>query len=255
MQSRLIKPLAAQLGGIVLVYSLSINGIFPPLGIFWLACLQGCFAAILSMLLVCPRWWIPIQLLFLPAVIGAIALQLPPAVYAACFILLALIYWTSFRTQVPLFLSNRTTVHRLAIWLPDDNPLQVLDVGSGTGSFVRTMARLRPDWQISGIEAAPAPYALSRLRNRKLANAKFVRGNFWSHSFAPYDLVYAFLSPVPMPALWVKAIKEMRPGALLVSNSFDIPDRCADMVISVDDRRSTRLYVYRIPVSKPKNDR
>lgn len=255
MQSRLIKPLAAQLGGGVLVYSLSANGIFPPLGIFWLACLQGCFAAILSMLLVSPRWWVPIHMLFLPAVVGALALRLPPALYGGAFVILGLIYWTSFRTQVPLFLSNRTTVHRLAIWLPDAHPLEVLDVGSGTGSFVLTLARLRPDWQISGIESAPAPYAFARLRGRKLPNTKFVRGNFWHHSFAPYDLVYAFLSPVPMPALWAKAVKEMRPGSLLVSNSFDIPDRCADMAISVDDRRGTRLYVYRIPTSKPKNGR
>jgi hypothetical protein len=32
--------------------------------------------------------------------------------------------------------------------------------------------------------------------------------------------VYAFLSPVPMAEVWRKASTELRPGALLVSNSF-----------------------------------
>lgn len=255
MTSRLLKPFSAQIAGAVLVYSLSLNGIFPLLGIFWLAILQGCFAAIISQLLVTPRWWVPIHMFFLPMVVVAIQLQIPPTFYAIGFLALALIYWSSFRTQVPLFLSNRMTVHRLAIWLPDEKPLRILDIGSGTGSFALTLARLRPDWQINGIETAPAPYALSRLLARKLSNLHFMRGDFWHHSLGDYDLVYAFLSPVPMPDLWRKARREMRPGSLLVSNSFDIPDQCADEVISVDDRRGTRLYIYRIPEPKPKNNR
>lgn len=255
MSSRLIKPLSAQFAGIALVYSLSLNGFFPPMGIFWLAALQGCFAAIISRLLITPRWWVPIHMLFLPTVVGAIQLQIPPSFYAAGFAILALIYWSSFRTQVPLFLSNRMTVHRLAIWLPDEKPLRILDVGSGTGSFALTLARLRPDWQIEGIETAPAPYILSRLLARRLGNLHFVRGDFWRHPLKDYDLIYAFLSPVPMADLWRKARREMQPGSLLVSNSFDIPDQCADEVIAVDDRRGTRLYIYRIPETKPKNNR
>jgi SAM-dependent methyltransferase len=253
MSSRLIKPLSAQIAGLLLVYSLSLNGIFPPLGVFWLALLQGCFAAIISQLLLSPRWWVPIHLFFLPTVVAAVQLQIPSSVYATGFVILALIYWSSFRTQVPLFLSNRMTVHRLAIWLPDEKPLRILDIGSGTGSFALTLARLRPDWQIEGIETAPAPYVLSRFLARRLANLRFTRGDFWRHPLGDYDLVYAFLSPVPMPDLWRKARREMRPGSLLISNSFDIPDQCADEVIAVDDRRGTRLYIYRIPGTKPKN--
>lgn len=255
MTSRLIKPFSAQLAGCILAYSLSYNGILPPLGLFWLALIQGSFAAILSQLLVTPRWWVPIHLFFLPLVVVALTLQIPPIYYAAGFVILALIYWSSFRTQVPLFLSNRMTVHRLAIWLPDEKPLKILDVGSGTGSFALTLARLRPDWQIEGIETAPAPFILSKLLSRHLGNLAFHRGDFWKHPLDDYDLVYAFLSPVPMPKLWHKARREMKPGSLLVSNSFDIPDQCADEVIAVDDRRGTRLYIYRIPETKAKNKR
>jgi hypothetical protein len=250
MSSPLIKPLSAQLAGLVFVYALSRNGILPTLPLFWLAGLQGCFAAIVSMLLLGPRWWIPIHMGFFPAIIGATRLHLPPTVYATGFIVLALIYWSSFRTQVPLFLSNRITVYRLAIWLADERPLKVLDVGSGTGSFARRLAQMRPDWQIGGIETAPAPYLLSRWLARKCPNLNLVRGDFWQHSLAGYDVVYAFLSPAPMEEFWRKARREMAPGSLLISNSFTIPEVTPDSVITVDDRRQTLLYVYRLPKIK-----
>jgi hypothetical protein len=75
-------------------------------------------------------------------------------------------------------------------------------------------------------------------------------GRFLRHSLADYDLVYAFLSPVPMTEVWHKASTELRPGALLVSNSFPIEGVEPEQVIEVDDRRHTRLYCYR-PAGPP----
>jgi hypothetical protein len=57
--------------------------------------------------------------------------------------------------------------------------------------------------------------------------------------------VYAFLSPVPMAEVWRKATEELRPGSLLVSNSFPVEGVTPDAVIEVPDRRRTRLYLYR----------
>jgi hypothetical protein len=48
--------------------------------------------------------------------------------------------------------------------------------------------------------------------------------------------VYAFLSPVPMAEVWRKASTELRPGALLVSNSFPVEGVEPEQVIEVDDR-------------------
>ncbi len=60
-------------------------------------------------------------------------------------------------------------------------------------------------------------------------------------------MVYAFLSPVPMSALWAKAVREMRPGCWLISNSFEISRATPANIVSVGDRRNTHLYCYRIP--------
>ena len=47
-----------------------------------------------------------------------------------------------------------------------------------------------------------------------------------------------------MAALHHKARREMRPGSLLVSNSFPVPDITPARVVTVDDRRQTRLFLY-----------
>ena len=103
---------------------------------------------------------------------------------------------------------------------------------------------MRPDCRLEGIESAPAPYALSLLLSRRQPTIALARGDFFAISWGGYDLVYAFLSPVPMTAVWRKASAELSPGALLVSNSFPVEDVEPEQVIDVDDRRRTRLYCY-----------
>lgn len=247
MPKHLTKAIAAQLAGFIVVYSLGHSLAFPTLPLFGLALLQAAVAAATAIVLCSPRWWIAIHAVFCPALTLAMTAGLPVWIYAAFFLALLLVYWSAFRTQVPLFLSNRITVHRLAARLGNDKPLEVLDAGSGTGSFLRRLARLRPDWRISGLESAPAPFWLSALLGRSLHNMHVQRGDIWAHPLSQYDLVYAFLSPVPMPALWRKAVKEMKAGSLLISNSFPIPGTQAEFVIQVDDRRRTRLFCYKIP--------
>lgn len=59
-------------------------------------------------------------------------------------------------------------------------------------------------------------------------------------------MVYCFLSPAPMPARCAKARAEMRPGSLLISNSFEVPGRPAGRVVEVGDRGATRLNVWQM---------
>jgi hypothetical protein len=82
------------------------------------------------------------------------------------------------------------------------------------------------------------------LRSAGLANCHWRWGDLWQTSLSGHNVVYAFLSPAPMPALWEKARREMPPGSLFVSNSFAVPGAVATRVIEVDDAR--RLYCYQI---------
>jgi len=242
-----LKALLAQLLGVAGALALARAGFVG--GLWPLVATQAVIATGSAWVLHSARWWLPIHLGFLPAVVLAHGLTrqlgLHPAWYLAAFILLLLIYWTSFRTQVPLYLSNRATAQAVGHLLPS-RPARMLDIGAGTGSLLRPLARARPDCHFTGIELAPAPWLLGRLLAAGASNIDWRRNDLFAPSWADYDVVYAFLSPVPMPAVWAKAQAEMKPGSLLVSNSFAVPGIDPEQRIEVTDRRGTQLYLYRI---------
>jgi SAM-dependent methyltransferase len=215
-----------------------------------LAFSQAIAATTAAAALRCSRWWLPIHLVFTPLAFAAHTLGISAGVWLAAFVILALIYWSSYRTQVPLFLTNRQTAHAVAELLPS-GPIEVLDIGCGIGSFLAAFAQQRQDARLIGIENAPIPFALSRLQAFKHPAITVIRGDFFAQSWAGYDLVYAFLSPTPMLDVWEKAQREMKPGSLFVSNSFDIPCVEPDRIIKVADRRQTRLLVFEIPAIQP----
>lgn len=209
---------------------------------------QGVCAAAVSLLFKAPRWWLPIHLMFLPAALLVSRLGIAPGWYLAAFILLLLVYWRTDRSQVPLYLSNATTAQAVLQLLPA-SPCRVVDLGCGHAGLLRRLARARPDCEFLGIEHAPLPWLWGYFATAAagLPNLHIRYGDFWHESLAPYDVVYAFLSPTPMPRLFAQAQTQMRPGTLLVSNSFAAPGALSETVIEVADRRATQLHCYRFP--------
>lgn len=239
-----LKALVAQVAGWIVALALVRSGALPT-GLWPLIGTQALAAMGSALALRSARWWLPIHLVFTPAAVIANGLDIAPGWYLAAFLVLMTIYWTSFRTQVPLFLTNRTTAGAVASLLPQGRPIRLLDIGSGTGSLLRHLAQIRPDSQFTGIEAAPAPYLIGRLLARGQINLTQHRGNFFETSWSDYDVVYAFLSPVPMAQVWTKAMQEMPTGSILISNSFAIPGRTPDEIVPASRAGGRELLVYR----------
>lgn len=204
---------------------------------------QGACAALVSHKLGAPRWWTAIHLGFFPLIVAAVQLGIPPLVWLGGFVLLLLLFWRTDKGQVPLYLSNRRTVCAIADMLPA-GPCSFIDLGCGTGSLLHYLAKARPDSTFAGIEHAPLPFLLAWLRSLRSPNLTVHYGNFWHENLCDYQVVYAFLSPVPMAELWRKALLEMAPHSLLISNSFGIPGVAPDQTVEVPDRRRTRLLCY-----------
>jgi hypothetical protein len=61
-----------------------------------------------------------------------------------------------------------------------------------------------------------------------------------------HDVVYAYLSPVPMALLWRKVRKEMHPGSILISNSFVVPGIEPEITLKLGDFGGSTLYLWRI---------
>lgn len=211
------------------------------------ALLQGMIAAAIGHWLGMDRWWLPLNLLFVPAAVAALAMDLSPLWFLGAFLLLALVYGKIYRTQVPLYLSSRAAVAAVASLLPQQRSFSFIDLGSGCGGLLQQLNKVRPDGIYQGIEAAPLPFLLSRCRSAfGVAGWRVSWGDFWRLDLARYDVVYAYLSPVPMAVLWRKARKEMRPGSILISNSFVVPGVTPEVTLKLDDFGGSTLYLWRL---------
>ena len=85
---------------------------------------------------------------------------------------------------------------------------------------------------------------MSSLRARLVGNpARFVRGDYVALDFADYDVVFAYLSPAAMAALWMQAEKQMLPGSMLLSYEFKIAARPPDKTIAATEC-GPLLYVW-----------
>jgi len=224
----------------------------PPWG--W-ALAVGSLAALLGRATKLEGWWMPILVAFPAAVLALTSLSLAPGWYLGLFLLLWLVYWSSFSTRVPLYLSGPKVRAALLARLPQAGPpaasppaapLRFIDLGCGLGGLALALARARPDARFRGVELAPLPAAIGLLRAHRagLANLQLARASLWDQPLGDYDVVYCFLSPVPMPAVWEKARREMKAGSLFVSNSFTVPGFPPDEVIEVRDARGSRLLVW-----------
>ncbi|MDD3379842.1 MAG: class I SAM-dependent methyltransferase [Rugosibacter sp.] len=240
----LLYFLLAQLAGVVLAAGLIFT--FPAINMGHLiaaAFLQSVLAALVARILRVPVWWLLIHLLFMPGIVLASGLALSPWVWFGGFSFLLLVFWRTDISQVPLYLTNRQSRNALLALLPS-SPCRMIDIGCGDGGLLRYLAKARPDCQFVGIEHAPLTWAWAKAFAVRLPNLEIFYGDFWSHALSSYHVVYAFLSPAPMRVLGDKALAEMMPLSIFISNSFIIPNMTPQQSVDVADHRKTRFYIY-----------
>jgi hypothetical protein len=253
-----VTALLLQLAAVALtLLSARLSGLQPPPLVFALLC--GLLAMSLSRLVGLAGWWLPIQLLFIPALVLVLALDIPPDFFLAAFLILLAVYWSTFRTQVPLYLSSDKVWRALENLLPspasgggaggEGKPgFRFIDLGSGLGGVLTHLASVRPDGHYSGVESAPLPFLWSWLRIRLSGywQCSVHWGSFWDCDLAQYDVVFAYLSPVPMERLWRKARAEMRPGTVFISSTFAVPEQTPHETLQVDDLHRSTLLVWKM---------
>lgn len=214
---------------------------------FTLCC--GLLAAVFSYRLGQARWWWLIHLAFMPAATVMLSLDIPPTLFLMAFLILMLVYWTTFRTQVPLYLSSNKVWAALEELLPAPQPgrsFNFVDLGSGLGGVLTHLAGRRNEGRYVGVEAAPLPCLWSWLRIKLagLQNCSVTWGSMWDCDLGQYDVVFAYLSPVPMAQLWDKARAEMRPGSLFISSTFVVLDHPPQRIMQIDDLHHSTLYIW-----------
>jgi len=220
----------------------------PPL---WsLAGIQGVVACAIGWKIGFRGAWLLAQFALPLLAWACLSLDIPPWLFLVTFVLLFLVYSNTSRERVPLYLTNRKTWSALLEVFEeealDGKPLAVIDLGCGLGGLLVFLAAQRPDWRFVGVETAPGPYLVSKIRTLPYKNADVRYKSLWDVDLSTFDVVYAFLSPEPMPRLLGMAADSMRPGSILISNSFWAPDKPYDGEVEVNDGRKSRLFYKRM---------
>lgn len=255
MASPPLRQLALQLAALLCVLTLALpyyglSGESLPWGP--VAGFTGILAGLFAWWSGQPRWWWLIHALFAPLAWLVSRLAIDPGWFLLAFILLLLVFRGAASGQVPLYLSNGATARTLIDLVSTAPPgpggdRLVVDLGAGLGSVVAPLARALPEDRFLGVENAWLTWWLGHWRCRPLRNVQFQLGSLWDCPLSDAQVVYTFLSPVPMAELWEKARQEMAPGSLFVSNTFEIPGVAPEQVITVNDGRATQLHCYRVP--------
>lgn len=228
------------------------GGAAPPL---WATLgAMGVVAAGLGRLLRLPVWWLPVQAAAPALIYGAAQLQLPAWAYGGILAALVLLLWNSAGDRVPLYLTGRRTRAALAGLVPGAEPVRAIDLGCGFGGPLLAMAsaNAHPESRFLGVETAPLPFLVAKARARLARDPRVAVAwrSLWNVDLAAFDVVYAFLSPEPMPRLMDKAAKEMRTGTLFVSNEFTDPAYNAPREIAPEGLRGRRLYIWKVPFAR-----
>ena len=245
LQSLVIQCAALFLAGLL---NYLIQSVFSFQAAWWqLAIVQGGIAATLSYLVRQPAWWPPLHFAFFPVILLALQASVPAWMYLTAFLLLVLFYWSTFRTRVPLYLSDRKAWQALTSLLPESKPFRFIDLGSGLGDVPFYLESRFPQGRFFGTEIAPAPWLISRLRAWfKRSRVTFMRRDYSTLDLADFDTVFAFLSPAAMPGLWTQAQAQMRPGSLFVSLTFAVTEREPDHEVKLAEGVRHTLYAWRM---------
>lgn len=232
------------------VFAFELRSVGIPLDSIWFWLFAHiCLVSVLAKMAAMPVWWRWIHAIFPFAVMFMQQVALPASVYFAGFVITLALYWSVYNTRVPFYPSFPSTwraMHRILEQHADDDSLKVLDIGSGIGDIAMFLAKQRIHDEVSGIEIAPLPWAVSAVRAIfSGTSVKFTLGDYRQLDFAELDVVFAYLSPAVMSDVWTKVQQEMRPGCLFVSSEFPVPEVNASRII-YPAVNAPALYVYQI---------
>lgn len=244
----LITSVAPSVINSVFAFELSRSGLHVDTIWFWLA-LHLLLVSVMARFMHMPVWWRWIHVIFPVAVLGMQQLALPAMVYFYGFLLTMSLYWSIYNTRVPFYPSRPATwraMHYVLQQHAGERALKIVDIGSGIGDVSMFLSRQRPQDQLSGIEIAPLPWAISALRaTLSGSQARFVLGDYRQLDFSEPDVVLAYLSPAVMQDVWQKVCAEMRPGSLLISAEFPVPEITATHII-YPSPTAPALFVYHL---------
>lgn len=122
----------------------------------------------------------------------------------------------------------------------------VYELGAGWGTIAFPLAKMIPKVKVHAIENSHIPLCVLKVRSIVgcYNNMIIHRKNMYQLSLADADVVICYLFPKAMEKLALKFAKELKPGTMIISQAFAIPNWIPEQIMQVNDLYKTKIYVY-----------
>lgn len=150
----------------------------------------------------------------------------------------------SLHTKLPYVPSHKNVVRKIIQLGILDNKKHVVDLGSGLGWLLVTLAKHHVETQFYGVELRKVFFWMSKIYTFGFRHRIHItHGDMFDYNLGEADAVVGFWIPSLMPELLVKFTNECKAGCVIISNMFPLPDNkiFSEQVITVDKEI---FYVY-----------
>ncbi|UCH21123.1 MAG: class I SAM-dependent methyltransferase [Deltaproteobacteria bacterium] len=122
----------------------------------------------------------------------------------------------------------------------------LVDLGCGDGRVLRK-ARKTYGVRAIGFELNPLAYLSARVACLGTSSVEIRFQSFWKADLSKADIVFCYLFPDVMKPLANKLRSELKPGAVIVSCNFVLPDMVPERVLRPGNSlHNDPIYIYRI---------
>lgn len=124
----------------------------------------------------------------------------------------------------------------------------IIDLGSGWGNFVISIAKQMPERQVIGYELSLFPWLISKIVKNALGlhNLTLYRKNFYHEKLPDASVIVCYLYPQAMSKIKRKLLTEQPDVDFLISNNFALPFAQADKIIQLNDFYRSPVYLYQV---------
>ncbi len=147
-------------------------------------------------------------------------------------------------TRVPFVPTAARDIHAIAERISLTERDIIYDLGSGNGKVAFMLADLTGA-QTVGFEAMLWTHWYARIKQALTrSRARFVRGDFFKHSWSDATVIYCYLYPPLMKRIGEKVLAECKPGTRIVARDFPIAN--LPQVDYFRTYKNHEIFIYRI---------
>lgn len=133
-----------------------------------------------------------------------------------------------------------------------DSPKVIYEMGSGWGPLAIDAAKTFPEAHIIGLELSPLPlwFSIARAKIFGHKNISFKLQDFFKEDLRDADIILLYMLKPILIKLKPKFKEELKPGTLIISNTFEIEGWSPVYVHGVMKKPfALNVYVYKVPDS------